>query len=104
MGTSLRHDRARVGLFDSVARQITTTVREDKLRESLLGVYAQTEVDVLPNRLRGCGDQSQPQNFPRQVSDRLRSSYRLAQHQSDQDFLAATCYDQLNFIPNLLAE
>jgi TonB dependent receptor/TonB-dependent Receptor Plug Domain len=55
VGTSLRHDRARVGLFDSVARQITTTVREDKLRETLLGVYGQTAVDVVPNTLRVIG-------------------------------------------------
>jgi outer membrane receptor protein involved in Fe transport len=52
VGASLRHDRARVGLFDSVARQITATVREDKVRETLLGVYGQTAVDVLPNTLR----------------------------------------------------
>ena len=52
LGASLRFDRARVGLFDSVARQVTSTVREDKLRESLLGLYAQTAVEVLPNRLR----------------------------------------------------
>jgi outer membrane receptor protein involved in Fe transport len=55
VGASLRHDRARVGLFDSVARQITTTVREDKLRETLLGVYGQTAVDVVPNTLRAIG-------------------------------------------------
>jgi outer membrane receptor protein involved in Fe transport len=52
VGASLRHDRARVGLFDSVARQITATVREDQVRETMLGVYAQTSVDVLPGALR----------------------------------------------------
>ena len=52
IGASLRHDRARIGLFDSVARQITATVREDKVRETMLGVYAQTAVDVLPKTLR----------------------------------------------------
>ena len=41
-GVSLRHDRIRVGLFDSVARQVTATVREDEVRETLLGVYGQT--------------------------------------------------------------
>ncbi len=51
VGLSLRHDRIRVGLFDSVQRRITTTVREDQLRETLLGAYAQTSVD-LPGRLR----------------------------------------------------
>jgi outer membrane receptor protein involved in Fe transport len=52
VGLSLRHDRARVGLFDSVARGITATVREDKLRETLLGVHAQTGLDLVPNALR----------------------------------------------------
>jgi len=47
-GASLRHDRARVGLFDSVARQITATTREDKLRETLLGLYAQTSLELNP--------------------------------------------------------
>jgi outer membrane receptor protein involved in Fe transport len=55
VGASLRHDRARVGLFDSVARRITTTVRDDNVRETLLGMYAQTAVDVLPNTLRVIG-------------------------------------------------
>jgi TonB dependent receptor/TonB-dependent Receptor Plug Domain len=52
VGLSLRHDRARVGLFDSVARQITATVREDKVRETLLGAYAQTGVELVPDTLR----------------------------------------------------
>jgi outer membrane receptor protein involved in Fe transport len=52
IGLSLRHDRARVGLFDTVARSITTTVREDKVRETLLGVYGQSAVDVVPTALR----------------------------------------------------
>jgi outer membrane receptor protein involved in Fe transport len=52
VGASLRHDRVRVGLFDSVARRITTTVRDDNVRETLLGVYAQSSVDVLPGTLR----------------------------------------------------
>jgi hypothetical protein len=52
VGVSLRHDRVRVGLFDSVARQVTGTVREDKLQESLLGVYGQTALDLWPGSLR----------------------------------------------------
>jgi outer membrane receptor protein involved in Fe transport len=52
VGLSLRHDRARVGLFDSVARQPTATVREDKVRETLLGVYAQSAVELVPDTLR----------------------------------------------------
>jgi TonB dependent receptor/TonB-dependent Receptor Plug Domain len=46
IGLSLRQDRARVGLFDSVARRISATVREDEIRETLGGVYAQTAVDI----------------------------------------------------------
>ena len=52
VGLSLRHDRIRVGLFDSVARQVTATTREDKVRETLLGVYGQSAVDFTPG-LRG---------------------------------------------------
>jgi outer membrane receptor protein involved in Fe transport len=51
VGLSLRHDRIRVGLFDSVARVPTATVREDEVRETLAGVYGQTSVEVAP-RLR----------------------------------------------------
>lgn len=50
-GASLRHDRIRVGLHDSVARVITVTVREDEVRETLAGVYGQTGVELGP-RLR----------------------------------------------------
>lgn len=46
VGASLRHDRARVGLFDSVARRITATTREDAVRETLVGVYAQTSIEL----------------------------------------------------------
>lgn len=47
-GLQLRHDRIRVGLFDSVARAITRTTRDDKVRETLLGVYGQTSVELTP--------------------------------------------------------
>ena len=47
-GAQLRNDRIRVGLFDSVARQTTTTIREDKVRETLLGAYAQSAVQFTP--------------------------------------------------------
>jgi hypothetical protein len=50
-GLQMRHDRARVGLFDSVARAITTTVREDDVRLTGLGLYAQSAVE-LNSRLR----------------------------------------------------
>jgi outer membrane receptor protein involved in Fe transport len=48
VGAALRHDRARVGLFDSVARRIAATTREDKLRETLFGLYAQTSLELNP--------------------------------------------------------
>ena len=47
-GVQLRHDRIRVGLFDTVARQIIGTTRDDKVRETLLGVYGQTAVELTP--------------------------------------------------------
>jgi outer membrane receptor protein involved in Fe transport len=48
VGASLRHDRARVGLYDSVARNITAVTREDDVRETLLGVWGQTSVELRP--------------------------------------------------------
>ncbi len=47
-GLQLRHDRIRVGLFDSVARQITATVRDDAVRQTQLGLFAQTSVEFTP--------------------------------------------------------
>ncbi len=47
-GVQLRHDRARVGLYDAVARRITATTREDEVRETLLGFYAQTALQFTP--------------------------------------------------------
>ena len=47
-GVQLRHDRIRVGLYDSVARQITNTVREDAVRQTQLGLFAQTSVEFTP--------------------------------------------------------
>jgi len=48
VGLQLRQDRIRVGLFDSVARQITATTREDRVRDTLLGVYAQSVLALAP--------------------------------------------------------
>lgn len=50
-GLQLRHDRAQVGLFDTVARQVIATVREDRVRQTQVGVYGQTQVELAP-RLR----------------------------------------------------
>jgi len=48
VGLSLRHDRTRVGLFDSVARQVTGTTRDDQVQQSLAGLYGQTAVEWTP--------------------------------------------------------
>ena len=48
IGLQLRHDRIRVGLFDTVAREVVGTTRDDKVRETLLGVYGQTAVELAP--------------------------------------------------------
>ncbi|MBX3627748.1 MAG: TonB-dependent receptor [Rhizobacter sp.] len=46
VGVQLRHDRARVGLFESSARVLGAAVRDDKVRETLLGVYGQTSLEL----------------------------------------------------------
>ncbi len=48
LGLQLRHDRIHVGLFDTTARQITGTTRDDVVRETLLGAYGQTTVELTP--------------------------------------------------------
>ena len=48
IGLQLRHDRVRLGLYDTVARQVTGVTREDRVRETLLGVYGQTSVELAP--------------------------------------------------------
>jgi outer membrane receptor protein involved in Fe transport len=45
-GLQVRHDRIRVGLFDTVEREIVATTREDKVRETHVGVYAQTSLEI----------------------------------------------------------
>lgn len=47
-GIQVRHDRIRVGLYDSVARQIAGVTREDRVRETLAGVYSQTAAQLSP--------------------------------------------------------
>ena len=46
VGVQLRHDRARVGLFESSARVLGTAVRDDKVRETLVGIYGQTSLEL----------------------------------------------------------
>ncbi|MGQ3050644.1 MAG: TonB-dependent receptor [Roseateles sp.] len=48
IGLQLRHDRARVGLFDAVERRITATTRDDAVRETQLGIHGQTSVELTP--------------------------------------------------------
>ena len=48
VGLQLRHDRIRVGLFDTVERRVTATTRDDRVRETLAGVYGQTTVELTP--------------------------------------------------------
>ncbi|MBI3349348.1 MAG: TonB-dependent receptor [Burkholderiales bacterium] len=48
IGMQLRHDRIRVGLYDTVERRITSTTRDDNVRETQLGVYGQTSVELTP--------------------------------------------------------
>lgn len=47
-GVNLRHDRATVGLFTTQARVVTGTTREDRLRETLAGGWAQTALELQP--------------------------------------------------------
>jgi len=48
VGASLRQDRIRVGLYDTVQRRITAVTREDRVTESLLGLYGQTALPLAP--------------------------------------------------------
>ena len=48
VGLQLRDDRIRVGLFDTIARQVIGTTRDDDVHERLLGVYGQTSLELQP--------------------------------------------------------
>ncbi len=48
IGLQLRHDRIRVGLFDTVQRRITATTRDDLVRQTQAGIYGQTSVELAP--------------------------------------------------------
>ena len=43
-GLQVRHDRIRVGLYDTAQRQVQGTVRDDRVQQSALGVYAQSQI------------------------------------------------------------
>jgi len=48
IGLQLRQDRIRVGLYDTVERRIVSTTRDDNVRETQLGIYGQTSVELTP--------------------------------------------------------
>jgi outer membrane receptor protein involved in Fe transport len=48
LGLQLRHDRARVGLYDTQARRLVGTTRVDDVRETLAGLYGQTQLTLAP--------------------------------------------------------
>jgi hypothetical protein len=47
-GVQLRQDRIQVGLFDTQARAITGITRDDRVRETLAGLYGQSAVELVP--------------------------------------------------------
>ena len=47
-GAQVRYDRIHVGLFDTVARTVTGTTRDDRVGASLAGAYGQTSVEFTP--------------------------------------------------------
>ncbi len=47
-GLQVRQDRIRVGLFDTVQRQVRSTTRDDDVRQTLLGIYAQSGIEFTP--------------------------------------------------------
>jgi len=47
-GAQLRHDRINVGLYPTTQRVRTDITREDRVRETLAGVYAQSGVEFTP--------------------------------------------------------
>ncbi|MBI3367221.1 MAG: TonB-dependent receptor, partial [Burkholderiales bacterium] len=48
VGLQLRHDRIRVGLFDTTERVVTATTRDDQVSQTLTGVYGQTSLELTP--------------------------------------------------------
>jgi hypothetical protein len=48
IGAQIRHDRATVGLFDTARRVVVGTTRQDQVRETLGGAYAQLSAQPAP--------------------------------------------------------
>jgi hypothetical protein len=44
LGVQMRQDRLRVGLYDTVSRQIQATVRDDDVQQTLVGIYGENEM------------------------------------------------------------
>jgi len=48
VGLQLRHDRIHVGFYDTVQREVTAIRREDAVRQTHLGLYGQTTLELTP--------------------------------------------------------
>jgi outer membrane receptor protein involved in Fe transport len=48
LGLQLRHDRIRNGLYDSVARVVTATTREDRIRQTNTAFFGSTALELAP--------------------------------------------------------
>jgi hypothetical protein len=48
LGLDYRHDHIRLGLFNTAARQMLSTVRDDRVQQSLLGVHAENATTWTP--------------------------------------------------------
>lgn len=48
IGIQVRHDRIHVGLYDTEARQIIGTTRDDQVQETLAGLYGQATLQLAP--------------------------------------------------------
>jgi len=44
VGVQLRQDQIRVGLYDTAQRRIESTVRDDDVRQTIIGLYGQNEI------------------------------------------------------------
>lgn len=44
LGLQMRQDRIRVGLYDTMSRQIQATVRDDDVHQTLVGAYGENEI------------------------------------------------------------
>jgi hypothetical protein len=47
-GAQLRHDRMRVGLFDTQARQVVATTRDDRVQQTQAGAWLQSSAALAP--------------------------------------------------------